>query len=78
MNTESVNVFFQDFTDRRVILSFQTVVCDNLWARVDSLSGPEPGTMFDSNLYNRIIDIGRPAQDPKPVCYELDEQLFFK
>ena len=44
-------------------------------ARADSLPGPEQGMMFDSNLYNRITDMGLTAQDCRPVCYELDEKL---
>ena len=35
--------------------------------------GPEPGTVFNSNLFDRIIDIGLPANGPQtvPACYKL-------
>ena len=42
------------------------------------MPGPEPGTVFDSNLCDRIIDIGLPAKDCKQYLLVMSpEKLFF-
>ena len=78
---ELVNNFFQDFTDRHVILFVSDcglIIREQTAARADPPPGPELGTMFGLNLYNKIIDTGLPAQYRKPVYYQLDEKLFLK
>ena len=49
--------FFQDFTDCRVILFFSDcglIIRGPTAARADELPAPEPGTVFNSNLCDRI------------------------
>ena len=68
MNTELINVLFQDFTDR-CFSSLQTTDDGQL------LPGLEPDTMLYLNLCNRIIDIGLPAQYRKRYVFVRCELL---
>ena len=61
-------MFFQDFTDCCVILFFLDcglIIRGPTAPRADLLSGPEPGTVFNPNSCDTIIDIGLPAEDRK-------------
>ena len=74
-------MFFQDFTHCHMILFFSDcglIIRGPTAARADYLPGPEPGTVFDSNLCDRIIDTGLPAKDRKQYLLVVTpEKLFF-
>ena len=58
-------IFFQDFTDCRVILFFSDSNLRANCCQSRLTAGPEPDSVFNLNLCDRIIDIGLPAKDHK-------------
>ena len=72
-------MFFQDFTGVILFFSDCGLIIRGLTAtRAEKLPGPEPGTVFNSNLCDRIIDIGLPAKDRKQYLLVMTpEKLFF-
>ena len=61
--------FFLDFTDCHVILFFSD--CGLIFR---GPAAPELGTVFNSNLCDRIIDIGLPAKDRKQYLLVMTPQ----
>ena len=59
--------FFLDFTDCHIILFFSDC---GLMIRGPTAVGARAGTVFNSNLCDRIIDIGNGSQTVT-ACYEL-------
>ena len=53
-------------------LLFGLIIRGPTSARANELPGPELGTVFNSNLCDRIVDTGLPAKDQQtvPACYD--------
>ena len=58
-------MFLPGLTDFRVILFFLDWFDDSSQSRLTAGASPEPSTVFNSNLCDRIIDIGLPAKEGK-------------